>query len=251
MKAIIKSNNIDIEVDLAKPIDISIPLQNQKGSLAWYVDNPTIEPVIDGDYIGSVAKGASTNFNKITFYPHANATHTECVGHITSDFYSINKCLKQFFFLAELITIEPEKRQDDLIITKNQIEKALKTKKTEAIIIRTLPNDDSKKNQNYSNSNPAYLLEETAIYLKELGIKHLLIDLPSIDKEKDAGKLVSHKAFWNFDSALRLEATITEFIYVDSTIKDGSYLLNLQIASIENNATLSKPVIYAILNIEK
>jgi hypothetical protein len=29
----------------------------------------------------------------------------------------------------------------------------------------------------------------------ESGIKHLLIDLPSVDKEHDEGKLVAHKAF--------------------------------------------------------
>ena len=247
MKAKIKINNRKIKVDLSKPIDISIALQNQKGTLAWYVNNPIIEPVINGDFIGSVAKGASTNFNKITFYPHANATHTECVGHITKDFYSVNQSLTAFFFLAELITIKPKKVKNDFVITKNQIEVLLKDKNSNTLIIRTLPNTLSKKNKNYSNTNPAYLLEEAAVYLRKIGIKHLLIDLPSVDKEKDDGKLVSHKAFWNFDKKLRLDATITEFIYVDNNIKDGLYLLNLQIASIENNASLSKPVLYKLL----
>lgn len=247
MKAKIKIGNKKIKVDLSKPIDISIALQNKKGTLAWYVDNPVIEPVIDGDFIGSVAKGASTNFNKITFYPHANATHTECVGHITKDFYSVNQSLKTFFFLAELITILPVKLDDDLVITKKQIEIALKNKDIDTLILRTLPNDENKLTKNYSNTNPPYLLEETAVYLRKIGIKHLLIDLPSVDKEKDDGKLVSHKAFWNFDDKLRLDATITEFVYIDNTIIDGLYLLNLQIASIENNASLSKPVLYQLL----
>lgn len=247
MKAKIKIGNKKIKVDLSKPIDISIALQNKKGTLAWYVDNPVIEPVIDGDFIGSVAKGASTNFNKITFYPHANATHTECVGHITKDFYSVNQSLKTFFFLAELITILPVKLDDDLVITKKQIEIALKNKDIDTLILRTLPNDENKLTENYSNTNPPYLLEETAVYLRKIGIKHLLIDLPSVDKEKDDGKLVSHKAFWNFDDKLRLDATITEFVYIDNTIIDGLYLLNLQIASIENNASLSKPVLYQLL----
>lgn len=247
MKAKIKIGNKKIKVDLSKPIDISIALQNKKGTLAWYVDNPVIEPVIDGDFIGSVAKGASTNFNKIIFYPHANATHTECVGHITKDFYSVNQSLKTFFFLAELITILPVKLDDDLVITKKQIEIALKNKDIDTLILRTLPNDENKLTENYSNTNPPYLLEETAVYLRKIGIKHLLIDLPSVDKEKDDGKLVSHKAFWNFDDKLRLDATITEFVYIDNTIIDGLYLLNLQIASIENNASLSKPVLYQLL----
>lgn len=247
MKATIEINKKKIKVDLSKPIDISIPLENKKGTSAWYVDNPIIEPVIDGDFIGSVAKGASTNFNKITFYPHANATHTECVGHITREFYSINKCLKTFFFLTELVSISPKKVNGDLVITKKQLQNTIQNKNIDTLVMRTLPNKTAKLNRNYSNTNPPYLLEEAATYLREIGIKHLLIDLPSVDKEKDGGKLVSHKAFWNFNNHIRLDATITEFIYVENKVKDGIYLLNLQIASIENNASLSKPILYKLL----
>jgi hypothetical protein len=45
----------------------------------------------------------------------------------------------------------------------------------------------------------------------------------------------------------RLEATITEMIYVPDNV-DGSYLLNLQIASFENDASPSKPVLYSVFN---
>jgi hypothetical protein len=39
-------------------------------------------------------------------------------------------------------------------------------------------------------------LEEAAAgFIRECGIQHLLIDLPSVDKEKDEGKLLAHKAF--------------------------------------------------------
>jgi kynurenine formamidase len=100
----------------------------------------------------------------------------------------------------------------------------------------------------YSHTNPTYLMEEAAVFLREKGIKHLLIDLPSVDKEKDDGKLLSHHAFWNTAGTLRLDATITEFIYVPNTIKDGLYFLNLMVAAIENDASPSKPVLYEIHN---
>ena len=79
-----------------------------------------------------------------------------------------------------------------------------------------------------------------------MGVKHLLIDLPSVDKEKDDGALLAHKAFWNIPKAPRLDATITEFIYVPDTIEDGTYLLNLMIAPFHNDATPSKPILYKI-----
>ena len=258
---IAKINNF--EVDLSKPIDISIPLTNtDKNPIAWYIEKPEIEPVVFGDWVGSVEKGASTNFNSISFNPHGHGTHTECLGHITRQFYSINQSLKQFFFLAELVTIEPEMTGEDWIITKSQIERAFSTSNAvslipEAIVIRTLPNESSKKSRKYSNTNPPYLSEEAARFICESGIQHLLIDLPSVDKEKDDGKLLAHKAFWNvkdienLNEGARLEATITEMIFVADEINDGSYLLNLQIASFENDASPSKPVLYAFLNTEK
>ena len=246
MKAAITINKIEYKVDLSKPLDISIPLQHNQGSLAWYVDNPIIEPVVLGDFVGSVKKGASTNFNKITFYPHANATHTECLGHITTDFYCINSVLKDFFFLSEVITVSPKRKGSDCVITKFQLQQAVKNKNIDALVIRTLPNETSKLNTNYSDKNPPYLQKDAAVFLRETGIKHLLIDLPSVDKEKDDGKLEAHKAFWNFPDKPRLEATITEFIFVKNSIEDGLYLLNLQTAPIKNNATLSRPVLFLL-----
>ena len=250
MKAIINST---FEINLSKPIDISIPLTNTDANpIAWYIEKPEIEPVRFGDWIGKVSEGSSTNFNNIFFNPHGHGTHTECLGHITREFYSINQCLKQFFFTAELISVEPISSKGDLVITKEQIQKALNSKSPEAIIIRTLPNSESKTHQNYSKTNPPYLLEEAAVFIRESGIQHLLVDLPSVDREKDEGKLLAHKAFWNIkdvnnlNADARLECTITEMIFVEDSINDGSYILNLQIASFENDASPSKPILYSV-----
>ncbi len=121
-----KINNF--EIDLSKPIDISIPLTNtDENPIAWYIEKPVIEPVVFGDWIGKVSEGkSSTNFNNIFFNPHGHGTHTECLGHITNDFYSINQSLKQFFFFAKLITVEPEKIGEDFVITKEQVQIASK-----------------------------------------------------------------------------------------------------------------------------
>ncbi|MEY3499104.1 MAG: hypothetical protein RL308_773 [Bacteroidota bacterium] len=254
MKTSIIYNNQSYELDLSKPIDISIPLSNtDENPIAWYIEKPVIEPVVFGDWIGKVSEGSSsTNFNNIYFNPHGHGTHTECLGHITKEFYSINQSLKQFFFLAELISVQPELQNEDLVITKSQIENALIGMSPEAIIIRTLPNNSDKLSKKYSNTNPPYLSEDAAIFIRESGIQHLLIDLPSVDKEHDQGKLLAHKAFWNvkdivnLNADARINSTITEMIFVNDAIKDGSYLLNLQIAPFENDASPSKPILYKI-----
>jgi len=238
-----------LQVDLSKPLDLSISIGSAKQNvLAWYKEHPKIEPVKSGKWIGSIAKGACVNFNNISFNPHAHGTHTECVGHVVAKKYSVNTCLKQHFFYAEVITVAPETLGKDFVISKKQLQFALGNKKRDAIVIRTLPNTNHKLTANYNNTNPAYLLEEAAWYLKEKGIKHLLIDLPSVDKEKDNCELLAHRAFWNTNGVIRTDATITELIFVNNTIEDGAYLLNLQIAAFENDAAPSKPILYKINN---
>lgn len=235
-------------MDLSKPIDISIPLSgSSQNPSAWYLSPPEISPVIMDNFVGRVKDGASTNFNTIVFNPHAHGTHTECIGHITKDFHGIGDALKEFHFICELITLEPISYQGDLVITKGQLSKALLGKKPTAVILRTLPNEKGKLSRQYSHTNPAYLLEDAALFLRQIGVKHLLIDLPSVDKEKDGGALLAHKAFWDFHGDQRLDATITEFIFVPNHIKDNTYFLNLQIVSFVNDASPSKPVLYELI----
>lgn len=248
MNVFLNINDIQYTIDLSNPLDISIVLQaSEKNLEAWYLEPPKINPVVIDDWVAKVSEGASINFNNIFFNPHAHGTHTECVGHISEEFHSVNKALKEFFFLAEVVTVAPETLNNDQVISAKQLKKLLGDKKPEAIVIRTLPNTSSKKSRKYSHTDWPYLTEEAAVFLRGHGVQHLLIDLPSVDKEKDDGKLLAHRAFWNYPDAPRFQATITEFIYVSNKIKDGSYLLNLQIASFRNDATPSKPVLYELI----
>ena len=247
MKAVINVNSRTYAIFIDQPLDLSIPLRAEKTNVnAWYQDEPRIEPVKSDDWVGSVAEGADVNFNNIFFNPHEHGTHTECVGHITEKVYSINKCLKQFFFVAEVVTVVPEKKGEDFVISAKQLRYAIGNKKREAIIIRTLPNTKEKLSTQYSHTNPPYLLEDAAVYLRNKDVKHLLIDLPSIDREKDDGLLLAHNAFWNTSGKVRTESTITELIYVPNSVEDGKYILNLQIAPFENDASPSKPILYKL-----
>ncbi|KPM31176.1 N-formylkynurenine (Aryl-) formamidase [Croceitalea dokdonensis DOKDO 023] len=249
MLATIKHNNRNYKIDLAAPLDISIAMTGKENNInAWYLQPPRIEPHQEDGFVGKVSQGASVNFNDIWFNPHSHVTHTECAGHITEEFQSVNQSLKRFFFLAELVTVALEMYGEDRIVSKKQLQYALGNKKRKAIVIRTLPNLKSKKFAQYSNTNPPYLTKEALVFLREKGIAHLLVDLPSVDRERDEGRLAGHHAFWNTKGALRKQATITEFIYVPNRIKDGTYFLNLQVAPIENDASPSRPVLYSLMD---
>lgn len=238
-------------VDLSKPQDISLPIkQGNENPNCYGADPVTMETIRAGDFIGSVQEGGSVNYKKLSITPHGNGTHTECYGHISSDSATLNKLLTEFHFFAEVISIKPEPTvSGDSIITRKALVEKIKNKTVQAIIIRTLPNMDAKKTAQYSGSNPPYLDHEAAAYLVELGVEHLLIDLPSVDRESDGGKLLAHKAFWQFPERTRKNCTITELVYVADVVKDGLYLLNLQITSLEMDASPSKPVLYNLAEV--
>ncbi len=237
-------------INLNQAIDISIPLIDKKSQVkCFYAPDFKIEAVIAGDFIGDTQQGGLLNFKNIFLNPHGNGTHTECVGHIAKKWYSINQCLKQFFFLTELITVEPILLENgDRVILKEQIIPLLEGKIREAVVIRTLPNPKNKLTFNYSGTNPIYLHHEAATFLVDQNIQHLLIDLPSVDREEDEGALLAHKAFWQYPSdRIRTNCTISELIFVPNEVKDGCYMLNLQIISLEMDVSPSKPLLYKIL----
>ena len=235
--------------DLSKPLDIAIPLREGLETVnCFYAPPMETAPVVAGDFIGSTARGGPLNFLNVRFNPHGNGTHTECVGHIAKEPYTINRCLKQFHFPALLLSLYPTRTDEgDRVIFRGQLEQALAgAPSTEALVLRTLPNDELKLRTNYSGANPPYIHHGAISFLLEKGIRHLLIDLPSVDREEDGGKLLSHRAFWNYPNHPRTDCTITELIFVNNSVKDGLYLLNMQIASFEIDASPSKPVLYEL-----
>lgn len=235
------------EFDLSSPLDISIPMHSGFGQVnAFYAPPFRFSPVKEGDFIGATKLGGAVNFMNIQLNPHGNGTHTECVGHISTEEYSVNECFKDIYTLAELISVYPNMRENgDKVIEKHHIESMMSSnKEISSLILRTLPNDIEKTSRNYSGTNPTFLCPEAMTYIYSLGIKHLLVDFPSVDKEQDEGKLSCHKIFWNYPENPRIDCTITELIYVDNAIKDGLYLLSNQIPNIKMDAVPSRPLLY-------
>jgi arylformamidase len=234
--------------DLSQPIDLSIRLRAGLGQLNCFWA-PPVEywPVEAGSFIGSTQRGGPVNFFNVKFNPHGNGTHTECVGHIATAPYILGDCLKEHHFLGKLVSIYPQKMDSgDRVIQLEALKSLILPGEAKALIIRTLPNDLGKQTMSYSGTNPPYIHHEALSYLVSCGIEHLLLDLPSVDREEDGGALLGHKAFWQYPEQPRIHCTITELIYVPDQVKDGNYLLNLQTASFDLDVSPSKPVLYPI-----
>ena len=242
-------NNHSYHCDLTQPLDIAIPMGQVK---CFYATDFKASPYTAGAFIGAVKSGAPVNFFDVQLSPHGNGTHTECLGHITTKQESINDQLKQFHFIAQLISVPLLKKIDgDQIITKVALQAAYAYQLPEAIIIRTLPNNSSKLTTDYSGTNPPYLEHAAMEYLVNNKVKHLLLDLPSVDREEDEGQLLNHRQFWKVTGKIALKesrknCTITEMIYVPNEIEDGLYLLNIQIPAMPLDAAPSKPVLYKL-----
>lgn len=262
----IQINNRAYKIDWENPIDISIPLIfNGAQPNAYNVSKATASAFESGELIGDTRQGGSCNFEQVNFIPHCSGTHTECVGHITRERIAVRDCLTDVLIPSVLISIKPENSvetddtysvnlsSEDRLITRKSLENALEKIEEnwlEGLVIRTLPNDESKMARDYMKSSAPFFTTEAMSFIVEKNINHLLVDMPSIDRTFDEGKLSNHRAFWNvepgkFETNKKsfLRKTVTEMIFVPDSAADGLCLLNLQIAPFVADASPSRPIL--------
>jgi kynurenine formamidase len=242
----------------ANGYDISIPLRFNEAQPTFFgAAAASAEPITAGSFVGDVRHGGSCNCSIHTLAPHCNGTHTECVGHITQERLSVRDLAIRHLSAALLISVTPEPSAEtpgDRVISVSALSKAIGTATLsdyQALVVRTQPNESSKLTCNYdAGPMPPYFSVEAMRLIVEHGIDTLIVDLPSIDRAQDGGKLAAHRVFWGMPpgstsaaTATRKHATITEMAFVDDAVADGSYLLNLQVAPFVIDAAPSRPIL--------
>ena len=269
MRARIEFEDRELTTDLARPIEIALAL-DFGGSQPRHFGAPpaATRPFAVPGFSGSVVRGASCNCNTITLTPHCNGTHTECVGHLTVQPLDAYRVIPAGLIPALLASIEPEEARTqsqttaplpmpaDLLITRASLERSwprILPFQPQAFIIRTLPNE-GKASRDYTEQTPPYLSEEAAQFLVARGIEHLVVDLPSIDRAHDEGRLSAHRVFFalpvgsrSLGEARRPRATITELAFVPDEVADGPYLLEIQAPAIGGDAVPSRPRLYPLI----
>lgn len=240
-------NGKKVTFDSSKAMELTLPVKQGPDTVnAYYISDAQIKPFKMGTFIGSVEQGGGCNCEDITFNAHGNGTHTECVGHISKEHIALHDCLKEFLFMAELITVIPTLAENgDKVITIETL-KNVKLHQHAALAIRTVQNDDSKRTKRYSGTNPTYIAADAMEWLRESGVEHLLVDMPSVDREEDGGELAAHHAFWHYPENTRKNCTITELIYAPDTIKDGEYMMNILVGAFDSDASPSRIILYPL-----
>jgi kynurenine formamidase len=256
----------EVLTDLSLPIAIALDLNFAAGQPRHFgAPAATSHAFAVPGFSGSVASGASCNCNVITLIPHCNGTHTESVGHLTTERLDAHRQAPLGLIPAVLATVapvdahstpettEPAPQPGDKLVTRRALEQGWPkiTFQPQAVVIRTLPNDTDKMQRDYTDTSPPYLSREAAEFLVSQGIEHLVVDLPSIDRSHDEGRLTAHRVFFglprgatSLDLATRSRSTVTELAYIPSEVADGPYLLEIQVPAIGGDAVPSRPLLY-------
>ena len=259
-----------LNADFAQPLSIAIPLDFDGPQPSFYnAPAATSRPYREAGFVGDTRAGGSCNCEQLTLVPHCNGTHTECVGHVTDDRVAITERLRGGIVLALLVSLHPVAASStgedsdplpaasDLLVTAESLERAFAAHPgpaPRALVVRTLPCNAARLTQAYRGSAPApYLSRQAASWLVAHGIEHLVLDLPSADRADDQGRLTAHRLFFGLPAggrhahdAVRPDVSITELAWVAPTIRDGWYLLDLQIPAFLTDAAPSRPLLYPV-----
>ena len=260
MKINLEYNDKKYRIEPEAGIDISIPVQFNSDRNPKFYDTtqPKNEYYKLNETEYSLEKGAGCSVPNITMNVHCCGTHTETAAHVFKDSHLINAINNLNFIPSQLITVTPKKEsiesyhakieKEDQLITKKMLEDAIDiySKCLSGIIIRTEPNNKNKLYRNYNDTNHAFFTNDAILFIKKLGISHLVVDTPSIDKFDDGGKLNNHKIFFIDKNNISNKNTITELAYIPKNCIDGEYLLSIGIPNFNLDAAPSRPIIYKI-----
>lgn len=250
-----------VEVDLGAPISLVRPVSFETGAPTHFgAPPPQSVPLAVPGFAGTVIEGASCNCRTLTLTPHCHGTHTECVGHLTREPLDAWRVIPETPLLAWLASVEPlaaertaessdpRPQRGDVLITRARLAHSwprAAASGARALVIRS--------DTAAASRPPPYLSREAAEWIVARGIEHLLVELPSVDRVADEGRLTAHRIFFGLPPgeralalAARAHATITELACVPEGVPDGAYLLALQAPAIAGDAVPSRPLLYRL-----
>ncbi|MDZ7848734.1 MAG: cyclase family protein [Owenweeksia sp.] len=134
---------------------------------------------------------------------------------------SVNTYFRKYHLMACVVHLTPQKVGNDKVILLDELQqKNIPWQGLDALIVRT---GAYAAGHDFTHTNAPYFQPELLAYVRDANIQHFLVDLPSVDREEDAGKLLAHRAFWHYPQNPRLEAT-HQRVTAHSTSRGGRAL---------------------------
>ena len=160
-----------LKIDFSAGRSLAIILDPHGPQPSFFAGSPAkAEPLQIADYIGDVSQGGSCNAEVLQFIPHCHGTHTECVAHLDRSTGNVLDLIDQKPCLARLVTVRSTPVDGFATLTLEDLKEQLGAIDElgdewgpEAIIIRTLPNDEGKVCRDYEREPNYPVLSREAI----------------------------------------------------------------------------------------
>ena len=214
-------------------------------------------------FSGEVRSGASCNCATLELTPHCNGTHTESVAHLVVDPQDVCELAPLGPLPALLLSLateradradedsDPAPRPGDRLLTRAALRAAWPATlpfAPRALLLRAVP-PALDAGPPPHDAEPPFLSRQLARELVERGIEHLVVELPSIDRGHDQGRLCAHRVFFGLPpgstrlaEARRPQCTVTEFAAIPPSLPDGPCALQLALPRIAGDAVPSQPL---------
>lgn len=252
-------------VELDRAVCIATPLRfDGRQPNAFGLPLATAAPFSAGTFVADTRAGGSVNCDVVTLAPHGNGTHTECVGHIAIERFAVADLLPSRLWTAALLTVRarplaessdtyPPGQPDDLIVDAASLGDALAgvpgATECDALVLRIDGLDDL-PTRRWSGETPPYFTVDAMASLAQGSWRHLLTELPSVDRDDDQGALLNHRAWWGVPVDRHVvspsERTITEMVVAPRSVPDGLYALTIEIPAFVLDAAPSRPSLFPL-----
>ncbi|MCB9519542.1 MAG: cyclase family protein [Myxococcales bacterium] len=256
--------------DLSAPIAAGVvidPAPDAPQPSAFGLPRAAATPFAGPGFVLDLDRGGPVNCAVVTLAPHGNGTHTESALHVDAAAPPVTGVAPLAPFVVALVSVAPTPlgetdehylgcaSRSDLVVTAAMTRAAASTLLTECVegIFLRCAAAEGLDRRVWSGQDPPYLTLDCAAWLASLPAAHLLIDLPSVDRERDDGELPNHRAWWGLPPrgaggppARRADRTITELAAVPASVPDGLYLCALHVAPLALDAAPSRPVLFAL-----
>jgi kynurenine formamidase len=251
-----------VDVDGARDLSVPVRFDDDAGR-AFQLGPARTAAVAGGGFVGDVRRGGSCNCETHTLTPHGDGTHTEGPGHLLASRLPVQ--VPAPLVVAALVRVTPRAladsddlvagnhRGDDLVVDRAALEDALSAidrrgLSPTAIVVATA-SGALRRTQRFSGTNPPYFTHDAALFCRQQGFDHVVVDLPSLDREDDGGLLSAHRAFFDLPPGAKdvdvvpAPRTVTELAAIDDDIAPGVHGLLLQVAPIVADAAPSRPLL--------
>ncbi len=222
-------------------------------------------------FSGEVRRGASCNCATIELTPHCHGTHTESVAHLVDEPRDVCDLVPLGLLPALVVSVlpqdaaasaedsDPPPQPGDRLLTRHALLAgwpATLPFAPRALVLRSAaPGTSDAAETSAAGREAPYLSRQLVRELVARGIEHLVVELPSIDRAHDEGRLCAHRLFFGLPpgstrlaDAVRPDCSITEYASIPATLADGPCALQLTLPRLAGDAVPSRPLAFRLVS---